>query len=176
MSESVMWLLLDTRRAKKQGPTAIEERQHTRLAEMVSFARSNLPYYRELYQDLPVQVEEPTLLPVTSKQELMARINDWVTDREVTIKQARAFVDDPDLIGERFLGRYTLLTTSGTTGARGIFVLDDRNIAVTGALAFRMLSACRRRRNQDRRRRQAHGHSERHGWPLRLRGSRQSPK
>lgn len=141
MSESVMWLLLDTRRAKKQGPTAIEERQHTRLAKMVSFARSNSPYYRELYQDLPEQVEEPTLLPVTSKQELMARFNDWVTDREVTIKQARAFVDDPDLIGERFLGRYMLLTTSGTTGTRGIFVLDDRNIAVTGALAFRMLSA-----------------------------------
>jgi hypothetical protein len=108
---------------------------------MVSFARSNSPYYCELYRDLPERVEDPTLLPVTSKQALMAHFDDWVTDREVTIKQARAFVDDSALIGEQFLGSYTLLTTSGTTGTRGIFLLDDRSMAVTGALAFRMLSA-----------------------------------
>jgi phenylacetate-CoA ligase len=134
-------LLLDARRARKQGPAAIAQRQSGRLAEMVAFARTHSPYYRELYRDLPERVEDPTLLPVTSKKALMARFDDWVTDREVTIQQARAFVDDPDLIGERFLGKYTLLTTSGTTGTRGIFLLDDRSMAVTSALAFRMLSA-----------------------------------
>lgn len=141
MSEGVLELLLDARKARRQGPAAIKQRQRTRLTEMVSFARANSPYYRELYLDLPEQVEDPTLLPVTSKKQLMARFNDWATDRAVTIEAARAFVDNPDLIGEQFLGRYTALTTSGTTGTRGIFLLDERSFAVTNAMAFRMLSS-----------------------------------
>ncbi|QIN85421.1 phenylacetate--CoA ligase family protein (plasmid) [Rubrobacter tropicus] len=141
MSENPLHLLLDARRAKKQGPTAIEERRRTRLAEMVAHARANSPYYRELYRGLPGRVEDPALLPITSKKALMARFDDWSTDRRVNVEEARAFVADPDLVGERFLGKYTVATTSGTTGTRGIFLLDDRNLAVTNALATRMVGA-----------------------------------
>lgn len=71
----------------------------------------------------------------------MARFDDWATDREVTTEKARAFVDNPDRIGEPFLGKYLVATTSGTTGMRGIFVMDERSLAVTQALALHMLSA-----------------------------------
>src|SRR6266508_4825926 len=81
------------------------------------------------------------MLPVTCKKELMERFDDWVTDREVTIEKARAFISNPELIGERFLGKYTALTTSGTTGRPGVFVLDDRNVAVTSALVLSMAPA-----------------------------------
>mgnify|MGYP001188782858 CR=1 FL=1 len=141
MSENLLWLLLDTLKARRQGLAAIERRQRIRLAEMITFARAHSPYYRELYKDLPERVEDTSLLPITSKKDLMAHLNDWATDREVTIEKARAFVDKPDLIGERFLDKYTVATTSGTTGTRGIFLLDDRNIAVNNALTFaRMMS------------------------------------
>ncbi|MDO8681418.1 MAG: phenylacetate--CoA ligase family protein, partial [Acidobacteriota bacterium] len=112
MSERVLPLLLDARRARTQGPDAIEERQRGRLAEMVAYARAHSPYYRVLYKDLPDRVEDPTLLPVTNKKQLMARFDDWVTDREVTIEKVRAFIGKPNLIGERFLDTYTPLTTS----------------------------------------------------------------
>lgn len=141
MRENSLWLLRDARRARKHGPSALAERQRSRLAEMVAFARTHSPYYRELYHGLPEHITDPTLLPVTSKKALMPRFNDWVTDRAVTIEQVRAFVDNPDLIGELFLGKYTVVTTSGTTGTRGIFLLDDRTLAVTNALALRMLSS-----------------------------------
>lgn len=141
MDESILWLLNDTRKARKQGLDAIKQRQRARLAEMVAFARANSLYYRELYQNLPERVEDPRLLPVTSKKKLMLSFNDWVTDHEVTIEKTRAFVDNPALIGEPFLGKYTVTTTSGTTGTRGIFLLDDRSLAVASVLAFRMLSA-----------------------------------
>lgn len=134
-------LLLDARRARKQGPAAIAQRQRTRVTEMVAFARANSPYYRELYRNLPEGVTDLTLLPVTSKKELMARFDDWVTDREVTSGNVRKFVDNPNLVGEWFMGKYTVATTSGTTGTTGIFLLDDRSFAVTGVLALRMLSA-----------------------------------
>lgn len=132
--EHTLWLLRDARRARKQGPAAIERRQRARLAEMVAFAREGSPYYRKLYRDLPEWVEDPTLLPVTRKKALMARFDDWATDREVTIEKARAFVENPDLIGERFLGKYLVTTTSGTTGTRGIFLVDDRDVAVRNVL------------------------------------------
>lgn len=140
-NESLFWLLRDARRARKQGPEAIAQRQRTRLAEMVAHARAQSPYFRELYKDLPDHVEDPMLLPVTDKKRLMARFDDWVADRAVTIEKVRRFISDPALIGERFPDTYTVLTTSGTTGTPGVFVLDDRNMAVTSALVFRMASA-----------------------------------
>ncbi|MFC4986750.1 hypothetical protein [Saliphagus infecundisoli] len=140
MTESFLGLLSDVRTAKKHGPDAISKRQHDRLAEIVAFTRANSPYYRELYRELPERVDDPTLLPVTDKKELMAHFDDSVTDREVTLEKARAFVDDPNQIGAQFLGKYTVSITSGTTGTRGIFLQDDRALAVTKALAVRMMS------------------------------------
>ena len=139
MSEGLLFTLREAFASRK--PAKVAERQRARLAEMVAFARANSPYYRELYRDLPERVEDPTLLPVTSKRELMARFDDWATDREVTIHKARAFAEHPDLIGQRFLGKYTLNTTSGTTGTPGIFVLDDPSMAVVSAMALRTLQA-----------------------------------
>ena len=141
MSESVLWLLRDVRRARKQGIAAIEQRQRARLAELVAFARANSPYYRELYEKLPERVEDPTLLPITSKKALMGRFDDWVTDREVTIEKVRPFVENPELFGKQFLGKYLVNTTSGTTGTHGIFLTDKRSLSVIGPLFLRMLSA-----------------------------------
>jgi len=137
----MLWLLRDTRKAKKQGMKAIKERQRARLADIVAFARANSPYYRELYKDLPERIEDTVLLPVTSKKKLMPRFNDWCTDQDVTFEKVSAFVDNPELIGERFLDKYTITTTSGTTGTRGIFLLDDRSLSVASSIAFRMMSS-----------------------------------
>ena len=141
MSESVLSLIRDGRRAMKQGPAAIAQRRRSRFEEMVAFARAHSPYYRELYRTLPADIEDPALLPVTDKKRLMTRFDDWVTDPEVTLEKVRALAEDPDRIGERFLGKYTVATTSGTTGARGMFVLDDRTMSVTNAIAFRMITS-----------------------------------
>lgn len=138
---SVLGLIRDGRRAMKQGPAAIALRQRSRSAEMVAFARANSPYYHELYKNLPTDVDDPALLPVTDKKQLMASFDDWVTDRSVTLANVRSLAEDADRIGERFLGKYTVATTSGTTGARGMFVLDDRTMAVTNAIAFRMITS-----------------------------------
>uniref|UniRef100_UPI003F49062F hypothetical protein n=1 Tax=Nonomuraea bangladeshensis TaxID=404385 RepID=UPI003F49062F len=139
MKASTLRLLADTRRAKKGGEQAMAARQRARLAELVAWARTRSPYYRHLYRDLPATGVELADLPVTRKSELMAAFDDWVTDPAVTFTAARAFADDPARIGQPFAGRYTLSTTSGTTGTHGIFLQDDRAAAVTGAMMARML-------------------------------------
>ncbi|MBY0507736.1 MAG: hypothetical protein K2X03_27740 [Bryobacteraceae bacterium] len=120
-------------------PEHVGQRQRARLADMVAHVRTHSPYFRALYRDLPGQVENPTLLPVTDKKKLMERFDEWATDRGVTIEKARAFAENPEMIGERFLGKYTVATTSGTTGTPGIFIIDDHVMSVTNALALRMI-------------------------------------
>lgn len=111
--------MLDTRRAAKGDQAGIERRQRARLGDMVTYARANSPYYRDLYKDLPDRVSDASLLPATEKKTLMARFDDWVTDPEATLQKARAFAADPARIGDQFLDRYILATTSGTTGTTG---------------------------------------------------------
>ena len=139
MNESMFSVLLDVGRARRQGLSAIAQRRRARLDAMVTFARSNSPYYRKLYQHLPERIENHTALPVVSKQELMRHFDDWVADREVTFTEVRTFVDNPELIGQQFIGKYSVAMTSGSTGTPGIFLLDRRNWAVTLALSLRMM-------------------------------------
>lgn len=131
--------VLDAGRAKRQGLTGLERRQQDRLAEIVAFARTRSPFYRRLYEGLPDRVRDPSFLPVTNKAVLMAQFDDWVTDRAVTRRLVDDVVADPALVGQPLLDRYTVATTSGTTGERGVFVMDDGSMTVTKALAVRML-------------------------------------
>ncbi|WP_046502335.1 phenylacetate--CoA ligase family protein [Streptomyces odonnellii] len=130
-------LLRDLRAAKKEKPSELERRRARRLAAAVTHARAHSTYYRELYRGLPWHVDDITMLPVTDKNRLMARFDDWVTDPAVTHEGVRAFIDDPLLVGTDFLGKYRVGTTSGSSGVRGIFVYDNAASQVTRALALR---------------------------------------
>ncbi|MEU4202152.1 phenylacetate--CoA ligase family protein [Streptomyces sp. NPDC045470] len=141
MTETMAWLGRDARRARKEGMPAVTRRQRDRLADMVAHARAASPYYRGLYRGLPERVEDPALLPVTDKKKLMGHFDDWVADRAVTYEKVRAFSDDPDRIGQRFRGKYMVATTSGTSGRRGLFLLDDRYMDVGAALTSRALAS-----------------------------------
>ena len=141
---SAAWVWWDAHRAHRQGTEAIRGRQKARLAELVAYAREHSAFYRDLYRGLPGNVEDVTLLPVTNKGELMARFDEIATDPAVKLAAVHEFVADPTRIGHRFAGKYLVATTAGTTGTRGIFVLDDRYWAVTsglmGILAAKWLS------------------------------------
>lgn len=136
---SALRLLLDARRAYRGGPAAVAQRQRGRLAALVDYARTRSPFYRQLYAGLPERVEDPRLLPVTDKQSLMDRFDDWVTDPCITRQRVQAFVADPALIGQRLGAHtgYTVATTSGTTGTRGLFVLDEHALRVVNAVFVR---------------------------------------
>lgn len=133
----VLPVLRDMRRAKKEGIAAVERRQRARLADMVAYARQHSAYYNDAYQRLPSRVEDVSLLPVTSKRKLMPRFDEWVTDATVKLAEVRAFVDDPARVGEKFAGKYRVGTSSGSSGFRGIFLLDKRSTTVTSAATLR---------------------------------------
>jgi phenylacetate-CoA ligase len=135
--ESLLPTLLDMRRARNGGPVAVQLRRQARLAAVVDYARRHSAFYRALYSDVPEHANEVTLLPVTDKRRLMTEFDDWITDRAVSLEKVRAFADDPDRVGDRFLGKYQVATSSGSSGYRGIFLFDRYGSTVIKAVTAR---------------------------------------
>ena len=141
-ARSVAW---DAWRAKRGGPAAIAARQEARLQALVEHARRASRFYAEHYRAVPtgpIRLEELDRLPAVTKPELMARFDDWVTDRAVNRAGVEEFVASLDNLGRDFLGRYVVFTTSGSTGVPALLVQDQRAVAVMTGLAYvRGLSA-----------------------------------
>jgi hypothetical protein len=57
-----------------------------------------------------------------------------VADPELTREGVEAFVSDLSLIGQEYLGRYLVFTTSGTSGEPAIPFQDQETLAVIRAL------------------------------------------
>ena len=113
---------------------AINERSRHRLERLISFARSQSPYYRKLYGNIDATRPALSQLPVVTRPALMAHFDEWVTDPEVTLKSVERFVADRTKVGRAHLGRYAVWKSSGTTGDSGLFVHDASALAVYDAL------------------------------------------
>jgi phenylacetate-coenzyme A ligase PaaK-like adenylate-forming protein len=126
----------DAWRAARGGPPAIAARRAARLDALVRHARSASRFYAEHHRGLPEGPVDLTRLPPVRKPELMARFDDWVTDAAVTRAGVEAFVTDPGRVGEDFLGRYVVYTTSGSTAEPALLVQDRRAVAVMTGLTY----------------------------------------
>lgn len=120
----------DVWRTGRDGPAAIARVQQTRLTELVEFARARSPFYQKLYQHTPEPINKLQNLPPVTKPELMANFDDWVTDPVVTRAGVEAFIADKTLVGQLYLGRFAVWTTSGTTGTPGIFLHDSKALGI----------------------------------------------
>jgi phenylacetate-coenzyme A ligase PaaK-like adenylate-forming protein len=123
----------------------VTQRAAERLQQLVAYAREHSPFYRTLYRALPPRGPVRLgMLPIVTKQELMTEFDTWPTDRAVKRRSVELFLADPLRIGEPYLGRYAVWTSSGTSGEPGIFVHDGQALAVHDALEmqrFRGLSS-----------------------------------
>ncbi|HZE37300.1 MAG TPA: hypothetical protein VE172_00660 [Stackebrandtia sp.] len=128
-------------RATKLGRPEIERQRTERLAEAVAHARARSRYFRELYAGLRAHVDDVTALPVTDKERLMERFDDWVTDPDITLEAVKRFVNEPARAGEIYRDGYTVATTTGTSGQRGIFLSDTHTWAVSRVIGARRTKA-----------------------------------
>jgi phenylacetate-CoA ligase len=104
----------------------LAERRTRMLRELVRTATERSPWYRKRLSGVDVDhLDETTLprLPVLTKPELMEHFDDILTDRRLSlagIDQHLATVET----GSYLVGRYTALTSGGSSGQRGVFVYD----------------------------------------------------
>jgi phenylacetate-CoA ligase len=115
-------------------PTLVR-RSQKRLHAMVDYARTASPFYAQRYARLPDTTRlRLTDLPPVTKRELMDDFDRVVTRAGVTRHAVEEFIKDPAGLGTRLLGRYSVWTSSGTTGQPGLFVHDPDALAVYDAL------------------------------------------
>ena len=145
---------------KDRGPRETLERlQQKRLRALVRYAREHSPFYGELYKglgdgwmlsDLPPVTTD---LPPVTKPELMARFDEVLTDRSVSMARVQAFIQDLDNVGRMLDGKYLVFKTSGSTGHPAVVLYDRGAVDVASAVAaFRTFA-----RREDFKRFMVHG-------------------
>lgn len=135
---STLAAVIDLVRARREGPSGYQRRQHERLIRLVEHARANSPFYQRYYAGLAPGCTNLAELPPVTKRQLMAAFDDWVCDRSVTLADIREFVSDPARVGMPYRGRYFVCSSSGTTGNPGVFVHDPLACRVYQAMSYPM--------------------------------------
>jgi phenylacetate-CoA ligase len=122
--------LVDAALAAQSTPEGLAARRERRWQELRDAARRGSSWYRDrLRPESPWQSVEPS-----TKGELMAHFDAWVTDPRLNLQTLREFLLDPSKIGQAHMGDFTVWESSGTSGQPGIFVQDSRAMAVYDAL------------------------------------------
>jgi putative adenylate-forming enzyme len=100
----------------------LEDYQARALQACREYAYTHSPFYKQFHRgltDRPLQE-----LPVLTKAMLMEHFDELVTDRSIRLEDVRQFMADPGG-QERFLNRYRLMATSGSTGQPGVFLASQ---------------------------------------------------
>lgn len=112
----------------------LEAFQMRELRAVRDWAYAHSPFYGDLHaglRDAPLRD-----LPVLTKAMLMDRFDDVATDRAIHLDDVKAYVAERRE-GERFLGRYWVNSTSGTSGHPGLFVVNRDEWSMELATALR---------------------------------------
>lgn len=117
----------------------IRKVQHQRLENMIAHACDSSDFYRELYKSHGINAEnirelQITDLPIVDKNLIMDNFNEVVCDKAIKKDALSAFINDPARYNQRFMDKYTVIHTSGSSGKMGIFVYDDKDLNAINVL------------------------------------------
>jgi phenylacetate-CoA ligase len=114
--------------------------QRERLRATLRHAVGASLYYREvLGRDAGAPDVDLRSLPTLSKETLVERFDDIVTDPRLRAADVEAHLTGPTA-EEPFVGAYRLFSTSGTTGLRGFMAYDIDDMALGCAVSLRAIA------------------------------------
>ncbi len=105
----------------------IEDAQRDGLHRLLAHAVAHSPFHRERLAGTGWASIEPTdlsSLPVMTKSDMMAAIDDVFTDRRLSLAAVERALAATGAKPIPVLGRYLALVTGGSSGRRGVFVYD----------------------------------------------------
>jgi len=100
-----------------------------RLERLFAHARERSAFWRER---IPAGAVALDRVPPLDKAEMMARYDDLVTDPSLRRDELLAWIDSRRR-DEYYAGRYRVMTTSGSSGRKGLFVYDRAGWSGIGA-------------------------------------------
>lgn len=119
-------------------PGQVTEYQRERLRSLVRHAVARSPYYREALGPDAVDAELAEL-PTLPKALLMEQFDGIVADPRVRLADLERFLSAADA-GRRFLDEYRVFSTSGTSGAPGLFLYSEEEFAYWVGVFVRTLA------------------------------------
>jgi len=123
MQFQVLWKRRGLERSCRWTGEQLRSHQQTQLAQTLRFAREKSPFYARFHRGMEDKPLED--FPILTKSILMENFNDLVTDRSVRLADVEDYLKQDDGAG-MFQGRYVALSTSGSTGQRGVFLFSTR--------------------------------------------------
>lgn len=132
MNTLLMWNLFSAlgqlRQHERWTRPQLEAYQAEALRRLRAYAYARSPFYQRFHKGL---TDRPLHeLPVLTKATVMENFDKLVTDRTIHLEDVRAHMAN-DREGKRFLNRYWIMATSGSTGHPGVFLFDyDEWVAV----------------------------------------------
>lgn len=118
----MMHHLEQLRRHERWTRAQLEAYQTEAFQQQREYAYAHSPFYRRFHKglaDRPLQE-----LPVLTKAMVMENFDELVTDRTIHLDDVRAHMAS-DREGRRFLNRYWVTATSGSTGQPGVFLFNS---------------------------------------------------
>lgn len=110
------------RRHDRWTRSQLEAYQVKALGRLRVHAYAQSPFYQKFHKGL---TDSPlSKLPVLTKSIVMEQFDDLVTDRAIRLKAVKEYVADFQERA-RYLDRYWINATSGSTGQPGFFLFDD---------------------------------------------------
>lgn len=122
----VLRLRSSLRRHERWAPAEMDGHRQRSVRDLRTFAYERSPFYQRFHHGLFDRPLEQ--LPILTKSQLMESFDEVVTDPRVALADVEehlaTIADDA-----RFLDRYRVVATSGSTGVRGIFLSDPEEWA-----------------------------------------------
>ncbi len=120
-------MLINFKRHEQWTREKLENYQRQQLFSLVSYAVYHSPFYQELYKN--IRIDDPVIalgdLPIINKATMMENFDRFVTNPRLKLTELQAHIrqlsDD-----EYYLGKYRVLTTSGNSGFKGVFVFNRK--------------------------------------------------
>ena len=111
--------------------------QYQQLSSIVTYAIHQSPFYQELYRNIRTDAQIVlNKLPIIDKAMMMENFDRFVTDPRLKLRDLQAHISQLTR-DEYYLGEYRVVTTSGSSGMKGVFVFNRKEWSTTLASTFR---------------------------------------
>ncbi len=119
------WLIATNKRLSRE---QFERKRLKRFRQFAPYVQQNSPYYGRVMREQGIHPATctPEQFPIITKSEVIQNFDEIVTDKAVTLKAVQEFALGSHNPADRYLGRYTVIHTSGTSGQVGYFVFDPK--------------------------------------------------
>ena len=111
--------------------------QHQQLSGLVTHAIHHSPFYQELYRNIRTDQQIVlSELPIIDKALMMENFDRFITDPRLRLKELQTHIAQLTR-DEYYLGEYRVVTTSGSSGMKGVFVFNRKEWSTILASTFR---------------------------------------